>query len=83
MNLRGYCSGRVFADHCRKQGLPEGFDLPGFTVTAKVAAVGNGVPLAMGRAVARAVMAAISASSAAPRDPSTRRCAPAQDEVGA
>lgn len=37
------------------QGLPIEFDLPPFTVAAKVKAVGNGVPLAMGRAVARAV----------------------------
>ena len=40
---------------CRKQGLPDGFDLPPFTVAAKCKAVGNGVPLAMGRALARAV----------------------------
>jgi DNA (cytosine-5)-methyltransferase 1 len=37
------------------QGLPPGFDLPPFTVTAKLKAIGNGVPLPMGRAVARAV----------------------------
>ena len=41
------------------QGLPEAFDLPPFTVLAKVAAIGNGVPLAMGRAVAKAVKRAI------------------------
>ncbi len=39
----------------RKQGLPEGFDLPPFTVSAKRQAIGNGVPLPMGRALARAV----------------------------
>lgn len=44
-----------FAVARRNQGLPDDFDLPPFTVAAKVKAVGNGVPLAMGRAVARAV----------------------------
>lgn len=39
------------------QGLPADFDLPSFTVRAKVKAIGNGVPLAMGRAIARAVKA--------------------------
>ena len=50
---------RSFAEACRLQGLPDGFDLPGFTMTAKHQAVGNGVPLAMGRAVARAVKEAM------------------------
>jgi DNA (cytosine-5)-methyltransferase 1 len=50
---------RSFAEACRLQGLPNDFDLPGFTMTAKHQAVGNGVPLAMGRAVARAVKAAM------------------------
>ncbi|MCK4601044.1 MAG: DNA cytosine methyltransferase [Phycisphaerae bacterium] len=45
-----------FQELCRKQGLPPDFDLPGFTVVAKCQAVGNGVPLAMGRAMARAVL---------------------------
>lgn len=45
----------MFADHVAAQGLPEGFDLPGFTVAGKIKAVGNGVPIPMGRAVARAV----------------------------
>jgi DNA (cytosine-5)-methyltransferase 1 len=47
--------GRTFREVCRLQGLSPDFDLPGFTVAAKIAAVGNGVPIAMGRAVARAV----------------------------
>lgn len=46
-------------EHCRLQGLPEGFDLPGFTRNAKYEAVGNGVPLPMGRAIARAVRQAL------------------------
>lgn len=49
------CS-HIYFDHlCRLQGLANDFDLPGFTVAAKCKAVGNGVPLAMGRAIARAV----------------------------
>lgn len=52
-------STRAFAELCLKQGLPEGFDLPPFTIEAKCKAVGNGVPLAMGRAIARAVRRAI------------------------
>lgn len=43
----------------RKQDLPDDFDLPPFTVTAKCQALGNGVPLPMGRAVAAAVRRAI------------------------
>lgn len=54
----GYRSVAAFASHKRLQGLPPDFDLPGFTVEAKIKALGNGVPLAMGRAVARAVLAA-------------------------
>lgn len=38
-----------------RQGLPAGYDLP-FTVTAKRRAVGNGVPLPLGRALADAVV---------------------------
>lgn len=47
-----------FAELVRKQGLPDGFDLPPFKVDAKCKAVGNGVPLPMGRAIARAVLEA-------------------------
>jgi DNA (cytosine-5)-methyltransferase 1 len=49
----------------RLQGLPEDYDLPGFTVAGKIKAIGNGVPLAMGRAVARAVTAALAVPSPA------------------
>ncbi|MCH9020561.1 MAG: hypothetical protein IIA73_09385 [Proteobacteria bacterium] len=45
------------------QGLSEEFDLPGFTVAAKVQAVANGVPIAMGRALAKAVKEAVTVSS--------------------
>jgi DNA (cytosine-5)-methyltransferase 1 len=48
----------AFAELKRKQGLPADFELPGWTVAAKCQAVGNGVPMAMGRAMARAIMLA-------------------------
>lgn len=51
-----------FTAACRSQGLPADF-LNGapFTVAGKVKAVGNGVPLPMGRAVAKAVAQALEA----------------------
>ena len=52
------CDGRPFHIVRALQGLPNSFELPGFTRTAAVAAVGNGVPLAMGRVLAEAVLAA-------------------------
>jgi DNA (cytosine-5)-methyltransferase 1 len=61
----GYSSGMAFANHIRLQGLPPDFDLPGLTVSAKVRALGNGVPLPMGRAVARAVKRALGLDVAA------------------
>ncbi len=51
-----YKTGAAFAALKRSQGLPEEFDLPGMTVAAKCRAVGNGVPMVMGRAVASAVL---------------------------
>ena len=56
----GYKTGGAFVDHLRKQGLPPDFlaDAP-FTMTGKIKVVGNGVPLPMGRAVARAVKKAL------------------------
>lgn len=45
----------AFREVCDKQGLPDDYDIPSFTVAAKCKAVGNGVPLPMGRAIARAV----------------------------
>jgi DNA (cytosine-5)-methyltransferase 1 len=47
---------RDFREVCRLQGLPDDFNLPGFLATEKVKAVGNGVPLNMGRALAQAVL---------------------------
>lgn len=67
-------NGRAYGDKSERyfrtemlpaQGLPDSFDLPGFTVAAKIRAVGNGVPLPMGRAVAKAVKRAIAQSEAA------------------
>jgi DNA (cytosine-5)-methyltransferase 1 len=59
--------GRVYGDkterywrHARAaQGLPDDYELPGFTVRGKIQAIGNGVPLPLGRALARAVRAAV------------------------
>ena len=51
------------AEMCRYQGLADDFfgeDCP-FTETAKRQVIGNGVPLAMGRAIAKAVKRALSA----------------------
>ncbi len=63
-------SGRVkqtrygFADACRLQGLPEDFldDAP-FTAAGKLKAVANGVPIPLGRAIAKAVKSALAAQS--------------------
>ena len=49
-----------FGEWCRLQGLPDGFDLPPFKVAEKIRAVGNGVPIPLGRAIARAVKEATS-----------------------
>lgn len=72
------CDSRSFEELRQLQGLPESFDLPGFTREAKAAAVGNGVPFVMGLALARAVRAAIEGRElrpvAAVRVP-PRRCA--------
>lgn len=55
-----HLSGEYFRKAVRLQGLPEGFlaDAP-FTVEGKIKVLGNGVPLPMGRAVARAVRQAM------------------------
>lgn len=53
--IAGRKSKRFLLEHIHAQGLPEDFDLPGMTVAAKIKAIGNGVPLALGRALAMAV----------------------------
>lgn len=56
---------RDFPEFCRLQGLPETFDLPGFTMAEKYRAVGNGVPFEMARALAWSVTHRIPAFMAA------------------
>jgi DNA (cytosine-5)-methyltransferase 1 len=60
---RSTASLATFRDALEAQGLPQDFlaDAP-FTSRGKWEVVGNGVPLAMGRAVARAVLAATGAT---------------------
>ena len=48
-----------FVECVKSQGLPNGFDIPPFKIREKLQALGNGVPLPMGRAIAKAVMGAI------------------------
>jgi len=48
-------SEKNFSQLCEKQGLPADYDLPPFKVLAKCQAVGNGVPFAMGTAIAKAI----------------------------
>lgn len=63
----GYKTAAYLRDALRLQGLPENFlaDAP-FTVAGKIECVGNGVPLALGRAVARAVRQSIGSVPEAP-----------------
>ncbi len=46
---------RSFRELCKLQGLEDDFDLPSFNVNGKKRAVGNGVPLCVGRVLAKAV----------------------------
>jgi len=46
---------RDFSDFCEIQGLPRDFKLPGMSIAARYAAVGNGVPIPMARVIARAI----------------------------
>ena len=46
---------RDWADFCELQGLPRDFKLPGMSIAQRYAAVGNGVPVPMGRAIAAAI----------------------------
>ena len=56
----------TFDEMKRLQGLPADFALPGFTVRGAEEAIGNGVPLPMGRAVAKAVKRAMYPERVAP-----------------
>lgn len=51
--------GMPWKEMVRLQGLPAGFDLPGFTKAGKHKALGNAVPFEMARSLARAVKAAL------------------------
>lgn len=50
---------RTWREMAVVQGLSADYDLPGFTEQGKRSAIGNGVPLPMGRAIAKAVRASI------------------------
>jgi DNA (cytosine-5)-methyltransferase 1 len=49
-----------FKRGARLQGLPDNFELPGFTAEGAIRAIGNGIPIPLGRAIARAVRRALS-----------------------
>jgi DNA (cytosine-5)-methyltransferase 1 len=51
----GYTSKKILTEMMHLQGLPDDFHLPGMTVEGASKAVGNGVPLPMGRAIAKAI----------------------------
>jgi site-specific DNA-cytosine methylase len=51
----GWKTREAFEQVRRLQGLPDDFALPSFTVAGAIKAVGNGVPLPLGRAIAQAV----------------------------
>lgn len=46
---------RSWPDFCELMDLPRDYNLPGWSIKAKYKAVGNGVPLSMGRAIARGI----------------------------
>lgn len=66
--LHGGRGTRDFSNMVRDQGLPEGFlgDCP-LTTTGKRQMIGNGVPLPMGRAVAKAVKRALGLFASLPQ----------------
>lgn len=47
---------RTWSDFCELQGLSREFKLPGMTTKARYRAVGNGVPVPMAAAIARAIV---------------------------
>ena len=55
----GRGKGRTWRQMAELQGLPEHFDIPPFKRIDLGKAIGNGVPLPMGRAIAKAVMRAV------------------------
>jgi len=67
LKYMGWKTKEAFEQVKRLQGLPDDFELPNFTITGAIKAVGNGVPLPLGRAIAGAVKLAISTSTEAQR----------------
>ncbi len=62
LKYMGWKTKEAFEQVRRLQGLPDDFELPNFTVGGAIKAVGNGVPLPLGRAIAKAVWSAMSDS---------------------
>lgn len=60
LKYMGWKTKEAFEQVRRLQGLPDDFELPNFTVSGAIKAVGNGVPLPLGRTIAKAVWEAIS-----------------------
>jgi len=61
---------RSFRELCYLQGLSDTYDLPDFNMAGKKRAVGNGVPLVLGRVLADAVKSATGGSHLNKLDPS-------------
>lgn len=59
LNQMGWKSKAAFEQIRELQGLPDDFELPNFTVSGAIKAVGNGVPLPLGRSIAEAVKKAL------------------------
>lgn len=63
----GYSTASAYVDALRKQGLPPDFLTKApFTIAGKCLVVGNGVPLPMGRAIAKAVKRALQSHVSVP-----------------
>lgn len=54
-NELGWKTKAALTEAIRLQGLPEDFKLPQFSVAGAIKVVGNGVPIPLGRAIARGV----------------------------
>jgi DNA (cytosine-5)-methyltransferase 1 len=60
LKYMGWKTKEALQQICRLQGLPDDFELPNLTIGGAISAVGNGVPLPLGRAIAGAVRSAMS-----------------------
>ncbi len=65
LRFMGWKTKEAFDQVRRLQGLPDDFELPNFTVAGAIKAVGNGVPLPLGRAIAGGVRLALSLEAVA------------------